>query len=54
MVLLSNCTKSSTNVLKHWTVGYFVPKKKKPVSLISCMHYASLSSLFFPPFKKCK
>ena len=28
MVLLSNCTKSSTNVLKHWTVGYFVPKKK--------------------------
>ena len=53
MVLLSNCTKSSTNVLKHWTVGYFVPKKK-PVSLISCMYYASLSTLLFAPFKKCK
>ena len=53
MVLLSNCTKSSTNVLKHWTVGYFVTKKK-PVSLISCMHYASLSTLLFAPFKKCK
>lgn len=54
MVLLSNCTKSSTNVLKHWTVGYFVPKKKKPVSLISCMHYASLSTQLFASFKKCK
>ena len=47
MVLLFNCTKK----LDSWL---FCPKKKKPVSLISCMHYASLSSLLFPPFKKCK
>ena len=47
MVLLSNCTKK----LDSWL---FCPKKKKPVSLISCMHYASLSTLLFASFKKCK
>ena len=33
------------------TVGYFV-FKKKPVSQVSCAHYASVSALFFLPYEK--
>ena len=41
----------STNILSYCTVGYFV-FKKKPVSQVSCAHYASVSALLFLPYEK--
>ena len=42
---------SSTNILRYYTVGYFV--QKKPVESVDCACYASLSASLFLLLKKC-